>query len=373
MQFNFGNLSGFKNSFSNNYQFGNLFRLIKDDNFPKLGRGFLFADIEVTNKPFEPYYKKHILPQVKVFEVKRIAALRKLRERSIISIPLHIIIIICTAAAAYYLPKGDLTYAILVVGFMALTGVAVWSHTPVRKYKTNVKTDVFPEIFKFFGEDYLYSENSPLKMELLESSEIIPSYDSSHLEDYVKGDYKDVTLELTEARLQETRGSGKNRRTVTVFNGIFVLLEMNKNFSGKTIVKKDAGRMGNWFTKKLGKNLFSKTTATDLENVKLEDPVFEKKFEVYSNDQVEARYLLTTSFMERLLELSSLFSKQGVIQCSFYLNKLLLMIPSDKNRFEVGSIYQPATFVDDINHILKEMAIIFQIIDILKLEQKTGL
>jgi hypothetical protein len=49
------------------------------------------------------------------------------------------------------------------------------------------------------------------------------------------------------------------------------------------------------------------------------------------------------------------------------------VIPSDKNRFKVGSVFQPATFVDDINHILKEMAIIFQIIDTLKLEQKTGL
>jgi hypothetical protein len=371
MQFNFGNLSSFKNSFSNNYQFGHLFRLIKDDNFPKLGRGFLFADIEVTNKPFEPHYKKYILPHVKVFEVKRIAALRMLRERSIISIPLHIIIIICTTAAAYYLPKGGLTFTILVVGFMALTGVAVWSHKPVRKYAANVKAEVFPEIFRFFGKDYLYNEVSPLKMELLEVSGLIPSYDSSHLEDYVKGSYKDITLELTEAKLQGTRGSGKNRHTVTVFNGIFVLLDMNKNFSGKTIVIKDIGKLGNWFSRKFSKKLFSK--AISLENVKLEDPVFEKQFEVYSTDQVEARYLLTTSFMERLLGLSSLFSKQGVIQCSFYLNKLLLMIPSDKNRFEVGSIYQPATFVDDINHILKEMAIIFQIIDTLKLEQKTGL
>ena len=147
---------------------------------------------------------------------------------------------------------------------------------------------------------------------------------------------------------------------------------MNKNFSGKTVVKKDRGKMGNWFARKFNKPLFSKKPI-DLKNVKLEDPVFEKKFEVYSTDQVEARYLLTTSFMERLLELSGLFSKNGVIQCSFYLNKLLLMIPSDKNRFEVGSIYQPATFIDDIDQILKEMTIIFQIIDILKLERKTGL
>ena len=95
-------------------------------------------------------------------------------------------------------------------------------------------------------------------MELLEVSGIIPSYDSSHLEDYVKGDYKDITLELTEARLRETRGSGKNRRTVTVFSGIFVLLDMNKNFSGKTIVKKDIGKLGNWFSRTFSKKLFSK-------------------------------------------------------------------------------------------------------------------
>ena len=351
------------------FEFLNLFRLIKDNSYPTLGDEFSFIDQDDASKPFEPYYKQHILQHVKVFELKRIETLHNLRKRSIISIPIYIIIFLSTILGVHYFYTAF--DVILVLGFMAFFGVGYWSRKPVRKYAANVKAEVFPEIFRFFGKDYFYSEDSLLKMELLDVSGIIPSHDSSYLEDYVKGNYKDVNLELTEAKLTQTQGSGKNRRTVTVFNGIFVLLEMNKNFSGKTIVKKDIGKIGNWFTKKLGKKLFSKTI--DLENVKLEDPVFEKKFEVYSTDQVEARYLLTTSFMERLLELSSLFSKQGVIQCSFYINKLLLMIPSDKNRFEVGSVFQPATFVDDINHILKEMATIFQIIDILKLEQKTGL
>ena len=351
------------------FEFLNLFRLIKDNSYPTLGDEFSFIDQDDASKPFEPYYKKHILQHVKVFELKRIETLCNLRKRSIIAIPIYIIIFLSTILGVHYFYTAF--DVILVLGFMAFFGVGYWSHKPVRKYAANVKAEVFPEIFRFFGKDYFYSEDSLLKMELLDVSGIIPSHDSSYLEDYVKGNYKDVNLELTEAKLTQTQGSGKNRRTVTVFNGIFVLLEMNKNFSGKTIVKKDIGKIGNWFTKKLGKKLFSKTI--DLENVKLEDPVFEKKFEVYSTDQVEARYLLTTSFMERLLELSGLFSKQGVIQCSFYINKLLLMIPSDKNRFEVGSVFQPATFVDDINHILKEMAIVFQIIDILKLEHKTGL
>ena len=371
MYINFDNFSNFKKK-SLNYEIGNLFRLVIKNSYPTLGSEFQFIDQDDRNKPFKPYYKKNILPHVEVFELKRIESLRNLRKRSIIAIPLQFITIIFTVAGVSILPLGDATQVCLVLGVMAFGGTVFWAHKPVRQYAADVKKEVFPEVFKFFDKDYIYSEESIIQMPSLEPSGIIPSYDSNYLEDYVKGKYKDVTLELTEAKLTETRGTGKNRRTVTVFNGIFVLLEMNKNFSGKTVVKKDQGKMGNWFTRKFNKPLFSKKTV-DLKNVKLEDPVFEKKFEVYSTDQVEARYLLTTSFMERLLELSSLFSKNGTIQCSFYLNKLLLMIPSDKNRFEVGSIYQPATFVDDINHILKEMAIIFEIIDILKLERKTGL
>ena len=361
---------------------GNLYRLVFKNSYPQLGDEFKFTDQDSGNESFEPYYKKNILPHVKVFELKRTEALRNYRKRCITAIPIQFIIIILTVVGIFWAIEtqkgealGDAIYMCLIFYVLSSCGVAFWTRKSVRKYRANVKAIVFPEIFKFFGKNYFYSEDkfTTLKqLPELETSGIIPSYDNSYLEDYVKGKYNDTTLELIEAKLTETRGSGKNRRTVVVFNGIFILLGMNKDFLGKTVVKKDSGKMGNWFTRKFNKPLFSEE-ASNLNNVKLEDPVFEKKFEVYSSDQVEARYLLTTSFMERLLELSGLFSKNGVIQCSFYKNKLLLMIPSDKNRFEVGSIYQPATFIDDINLILDEMAIIFQIIDILKLEERTGL
>jgi len=380
MHINLGNFSNFKKNFLN-YEIGNLCRLIFKNSYPQLGDEFKFIDQKSKGESFEPYYKKNILPHVKLFEYKRTKALKNLRKRSIIAIPLQLIIIYFTVKGVLWIynhMKGDISDALgacVSLGIILLAGVGYWRRTAARKYADNVKTIIFPKIFKFFGEDYFYDEDkfTTLKqLPALKTSGIVPSYDNSYLEDYVKGKYNNTTLELIEAQLTETRGSGKNRRTVTVFNGVFVLLGMNKDFLGKTVVKKDSGKIGNWFTRKFNKPLFSKKIV-DLNNVKLEDPVFEKKFEVYSTDQVEARYLLTTSFMERLLELSGLFSKSGVIQCSFYLNKLLLMIPSDKNRFEVGSIYQPATFVDDINDILKEMAVIFQIIDILKLERKTGL
>jgi Protein of unknown function (DUF3137) len=109
-----------------------------------------------------------------------------------------------------------------------------------------------------------------------------------------------------------------------------------------------------------------------MQKVTLEDPQFEDKFEVYSTDQIEARYLLTTSFMERLLALSRLFSGQG-LQAAFHEKHLLLLLNAQENMFEASSIFQPATFTDDIQTILEEMKQIFSLIDHLKLYEQTRL
>lgn len=49
------------------------------------------------------------------------------------------------------------------------------------------------------------------------------------------------------------------------------------------------------------------------------------------------------------------------------------MIPVKRNLFEPGSIFKQEDFVDDSKSFLKDMNIIFQIIDILKLNQNIGL
>ncbi|MGE0755267.1 MAG: DUF3137 domain-containing protein [Alphaproteobacteria bacterium] len=322
-----------------------------------------FIDPEGAVKPFAPHYEEYIRPHVKGFEDKRIAALRRLRKNILYTIVLLIFLVLAGVAIVAW-TTWDLDAKKNTIGFMsviALLSVFV-AYYPVLKYAADIKIEIFPHIFRFFGKDYAYSPGGGMDLPALAASGIIPGYNRKHTEDYVKGHYKDVSLELMEATLSQKSGSGKSQRTVIKFKGIFILLSMNKNFSGKTIVRRDAGSIGNWVSQKF----------SDLENVKLEDPVFEKQFECYASDQVEARYLLTTSFMERLLQLSELFGSKA-IQCSFYDNRLLLMISSKENRFETGSIFEPATFVDDINTILREMQLIFQIIDILKLHQRTGL
>lgn len=310
---------------------------------------------------FAPYYHAKILPHVKVFELTRMNALRLLRRRIRLSIPASIGLIgLITIVGSYFIPNIDFGFVVM-SSLVVFGGFSTWCYTPVFEFKTSVKDKIFPLIFSFFEGGWTHNAKSPLKVTHYQESELIPSYDNEEPGDYIKGIYKNVPLELHETKLTARRGSGKNRRTVTIFQGLFVYIKANKIFKGKTIVRRDYGLL-NWAVNGLQSR----------ERVKLEDPEFEKKFDVYADNQVEARYLLTTSFMDRLLNLIKLFQTDS-LQCSFYGNHLLIMIPTEKDYFETGSIFKPATFIDEINVILEEMHTIFGIIDTLKLDEKTGL
>ena len=89
----------------------------------------------------------------------------------------------------------------------------------------------------------------------------------------------------------------------------------------------------------------------EIKDIKLEDPKFNKIFQVYSDDEVEARYVLSVSFMERLKELSEAFGSK-VVQCCFYQEKVVFVVPIKKNMFEPGSIYANENFIDELINII---------------------
>jgi hypothetical protein len=322
----------------------------------------LYATPPEAHEDFTAYYTRNVQPRIAEFEEKRLKALQECKRRMNIAYAVFFAIVLAGAALLGYIPglfesshTGD---GRDLLGVALVPGLLLWAWTqhPDKNYRDSVKASIFPILFKIFGSDFEYQTKSPLGIKKLKSSGIIPYHDREHTEDYVKGTYENTSIELMEARL-EIKGT---KRDITVFQGIIILLGMNKKFTGHTVVKRDYGKVANWFVNQMNR----------LQNVQLEDPIFEREFEVYSSDQTEARYLLTTSFMERLLKLSK--NADG-IQCSFYNNNLLLMLTSYENRFEVRSINQPVDFMEDTQIIRNQMQSIFEIIDILKLNESTRL
>ena len=102
---------------------------------------------------------------------------------------------------------------------------------------------------------------------------------------------------------------------------MFVIADFNKNISGRTYVMPD-----NY--DKVYKNLmiFEERQNTSFgELVKMDNDEFENNFVVYSSDQIEARYILSSSMMEKLLNLRNRINTKFSV--CFYQSHIYLIFP----------------------------------------------
>jgi hypothetical protein len=119
---------------------------------------------------------------------------------------------------------------------------------------------------------------------------------------------------------------------------------------GTTVVRRDRG----WFN-------FLDHFGSKLQRVGLEDPKFERDFEVYGSDEVEARELVHPVFMERLLALETKFDGKR-IRCGFQGGDLLIAVEG-RNRFEPGSMFQPLADPARVRAVINDIAEILRLID----------
>ncbi len=222
-----------------------------------------------------------------------------------------------------------------------------------KNFESKIKDKVMPDVCKCFDHlswtDVLYSDGK-----VFVESNLIPDYSSSDYDDVFYGEYRGVKFEIVESEFEV--GSGKNRRTV--FNGVIVKLDMNKRFKGNTVIRPDS--------------MLHLSPSSRLVHTTLEDVVFEKKFDVFTDDEVEARYLITPSFMERLNNMKVAFAADKV-SCAFYGTNLFVALHTPKDLFSICSLLKPVNDGKQFFQMFEEILSIIKLIDHFKLDQKIGL
>lgn len=152
----------------------------------------------------------------------------------------------------------------------------------------------------------------------------------------------------------------KIKSLTTGFKGVIVEFEMNKDFEGHTFIL-DNTKEGKSII--INKNKYSE--------VKLEDIEFLEKYTIWSDNQIEARYLLTTAFVERLKNLKTTFNAK-FIRVSFKDKKIVIAIHTGYDMFKMSDMFSKTgkeTFVKLFNEILS----VLEFIEHLKLNKKLGL
>ena len=191
------------------------------------------------------------------------------------------------------------------------------------------------------------SEPATPAFDRLKEASLLPSYDNRKFEDLISGNRADADFTMVECKLTEQQGSGKNRRTVTKFQGLLFNIEYPERFLGKTLIARDG-----WWS-------WGRTDGMD--QVALVSKELEDAFTVYSTDQVEARTLLTPDRMERLIALERHF-KGAKLRGLFEDGHMTLALEAE-NQFEAGSIFKPLVDPDRYINTLKEIGLVCDVID----------
>ena len=230
--------------------------------------------------------------------------------------------------------------ALLVTLLVGLWGFRRFAWLPKLRYLRDYKAQVFAAVCRTHFPTLRYLPDGGMPYRLLDESRLFPfACDVYTSEDRFEGRVgsTDVCFSEAKAQRERRRGFGQNRETVyeTYFRGIVLSADFHKHFRSTTrLLPKDADR-----TRIAGESV-----------AELEDPSFDAVFDTLTTDQVDVRYVLSPSLMERLTALAARF--RG-LRALFADGRLLLLLPTNRNRFEpsllerAGDERQIAAFVAD--------------------------
>lgn len=259
-------------------------------------------------------------------EGARTEALAKSRKRTFWGI--------CAAVAvavAIVLFGGQITTALEVGFFVGLAGFgfAEMARRPViNRLKTGINGAIAEALELKFASAMTPGEG----FARAKTYGLVPSYDDDSFEDMWSGVLDGRPFVLHEAKLTEESGSGKNRRTVTVFEGSILQIGFARKFNGITLVERH-GRHTSWFG---SERETIEVGDVELTRCDMVDPQFEDAFTVWSNDQVEGRYLVHPEYIERLIAVETAFA--GKNARALFLEGDLTLVLETGNLFESGSL-----------------------------------
>lgn len=262
-------------------------------------------------------------------------------------------------------------------------------------YKRKIKNKCFSRILKCF--DFIKDNSNDLFTSLILKKHIMYCTNkhgcrlSPQIDDRFSGTYNNVNYRIAEIGNIHIRGY---KGVYSTWNGVFIEFQFNKEIKAPIYIfpKSEYSYIITTFLVLLIVSISIKTFLVPLlifsliwtiglllgfcldkfKRVDLEDVKFAKLYNVEATDQVEARYILTTAFMDRINNLRRIFNSKD-IRIFFENNKMTIAIRTTKDLFEIGDINCSIHDFKQINQFYEEITTIISFIEYFKLTNKTGL
>lgn len=393
-------------------------------------------DIEKYQKQFDLVFKSKIEPQIKELEEKR-QQINKI-------LYVYMLLFLVGMGLFYLLYKtSNVTFGLTFLFCILLSITFFVIYKKQKAYRLELKNKLLMNILSVFGR-FRYVKEPIIKLPDLQRYGLFADAEYKTDDDIIVGKYKDLDVAINEMNIFKYEKKNGESTKNCVFSGLLLKIKMNKNFSGTTVIrqkpmsyeqllrnikivnqknngiipsklmsiltspvfkfafsqKEIMGQKISFDTKGIsftdkksgsktikltqdGISMQSKYSRMDknLEEVTLEDSDFNECFDVYSDEQVEARYLITPTFIERFKNLSTVVFVLNTY-CIFDKGNIYLLLGNPITSFLDGSSnffefdLKPGQTLYDkeiYDKIFRDLIMIFEFIYYFKLDQKIGL
>lgn len=294
-----------------------------------------------------------IEPWLDSLESRRRAAVARMGRSAAIGVGVGLLGLAITVSTDSVFP--------LVLAIMLAVLIMHRGGSDMRELGRTVKAGLNTKLAEAFGLTYSEKPDNPVHYREFVSHGLIPNADREEFEDHFSGKAHGAAFELYETHLQQRRRSRRRTYYVTVFRGALIRIAFPRTIEGVTLITRDRGIFNAFerWARASGKR--------SLERIGLPDPEFGRIFEVYGTDQVMARYLVTPSFMERLLQLEEALKGRNV-RAVFDEDLAdgpgrgeMLIAAETGNLFETGSLFSPLNDPGRVRALYNDIALIEQI------------
>ncbi len=248
-------------------------------------------------------------------------------------------------AAAVYLLSGPLLgpfgwFVFLVAAFALLVWALLRHQSVTRPYREAYKRRVLAPLVEAVLPGFRHEPEAGLPQEVYLASRLFPTRPDRYAsEDRFSGEVAGVPLTFAEVHAEREHEDcdkdGCRTEYVTIFKGLLAVAEFPKAFSGTVLVYPDRSeRLLGPLSQSL-QRLGGRSRGLEL--IRLEDPEFERRFVVFADDPVTARYVLSTRFMAAL---RAYRDRHGPLYAAVIDGTLYLALPTRADLFEPPPLWR---------------------------------
>ena len=227
----------------------------------------------------------------------------------------------------------------------------------LKIHRQSFKQKVISKLSSYVDDGLNYSAKEAIAVSDIDQSTFFPNFVEINGQDLFEGSFEDLCFRCSEISVRnELRNrskyfsNGEDAFKSFIFKGLFVEVDLATSIDCQAYI------FPNNVKEIVSKHL---RTLKGIERVHLEDPTFERYFNVYASDQIKSRVLLTTRCIENIVKLRRKMDANFML--SIQNNKLFLAIPDMQNSFNVD-VSRSYLNPDHIKRSVKKIQCIKQII-----------